>query len=509
MHQAKVQGLDVGELIAQAMSRYSDTDKHRALTMRLLLRNHKRTEILGCCTFENLLKLRSGKSATITAGRHAGYQLEVDHIVPKSLIPALAKDFANLSFQPYRINRTKSDQVGHAQLRAVKIFARNGLVPTTTVERVKALVEHGLSVRAARLVLPGTVAHLSAVPSSLGFATGAADPRVIIASAGQLTERIADWEPRADSALSTADLIQRQTAEHLTRMQALLSQAQARAEEDVNAARRLEAELANMRSLCENNMSRVVECIDNAGTACNHAREVLGRWQHQLSLAEEWLINAKKREQQAEHEVKSARNALSHAEDELRDAESELESAKERTEPAGKDRDGKTIYEPIDTTSYERAVDEAQREVDRCEEEVERAVEELEQAEAEREAAEARVNVCTQAVTVAHEAGAAAGNALESASCAKATAERAMEENARATHLAEQAGQTARRAQAAVAVFAKHTSAATTFEADAATNLQAAQNHHSSSRQRSTLGSMEMSWRVEQLRAFDRPINEF
>lgn len=508
MHQARIQGLDVGELIAQAMSRYSDTDKHRALTMRSLLRNHKRTEVLGCCTAENLLRLRSGKSATITAGRHAGHKLEVDHVIPKSLIPALAKDFANLSYQPYRINRKKSDQVGHAQLRAVKIFARNGLVPTTTVERVKALVEHGLSVRAARLVVPGTVAHLSSFPSSVGFAAGATDPRVIIASVGQLIERIADWEPRADSALSTADLIQRQTAEHLTRMQALLGQAQSRAEEDVQAALRLETELANMHSRGAKEMSRAEQSKGSANEISRRSKGASHHWSRERKFAEAWQRGAEQREDKAREQVDKAQEALNRAENSLSNAEAALERARHRTRPVGRDSQGKTICEPVDTTSYENRVRENEERVQRCESRLNTTQEWLHQATEERQAAEARVAACAQAANLARDAETAAASALQSAQIAMTAVERASEEHARVADLTEQAGKAARRAQAAVSVFSKHTAAAAALESDAATNLQAAQNHHASSRQKSTLGCLEMSWRMEHLRAFDCPINE-
>jgi len=98
---------------------------------------------------------------------------------------------------------------------------------------------------------------------------------------------------------------------------------------------------------------------------------------------------------------------------------------------------------------------------------------------------------------------------MQSAQIAMTAVERASEEHTRAASLTEQAGKVALLALAAVSVFSEHTTQAAAFEADSTTNLQSAQNHHASSRQRSTLGSMEISWRVEQLRAFDGPINEF
>jgi hypothetical protein len=506
MHQAALHGLDVGELITQAMARYEDTDKHRAITKCSLLKNYKRMVRFGCFSDENLPQLRRGNSATITKGSHTGQKMEVDHVVPKSLMPTLAKDFANLCYQPRSINREKSDAVARAQLRAVKIFARHGIVPSSTVDRIQQL--QGFSVRAACMVMPGAVAHLKSVPPLCGFPASATDPRVIIVSLGHLIERIADWEPRADSALSTADLIQRQTAEHLTRTQALLSQAQSRAEDDVNATRRLETELANMHSRGAKEMSRAEQSMDSADGISRRSRGTSHHWRREGKFAEAWERRAEQRESKARDQVDKAQEALNRAENALSNAEAALERARHRTRPAGRDSQGKTIYEPIDTTPYENRVREIEDRVQRCESRLNTAQDWLHQATRERQAAEARVGACAQAVKLANDAEAAAASALQSAHIAMVAVERASEEHARARALAEQAGKAARLALAAVSVFAKHTTQAATFEMDAATNLQAAQNHHASSRQRSTLGSMEISWRVEQLRAFDGPINE-
>lgn len=507
MHQATLHGLDAGQLVTQAMARYDDTDKHRAISKCSLLKNHKRMVRFGCFSDENLPQLRRGNSATITNGVHTGQKMEVDHIVPKSLMPTLAKDFANLCYQPQSINREKSDAVARAQLRAVKIFARHGIVPHSTVDRMRQL--QGFSVRAARAAMPGAVAHLKSVPAFSGFTAGATDPRIIIVSLDQLIERIADWEPRADAALSTADLIQRQTAEHLTRTQALLSQAQSRAEDDVNAARRLETELANMHSRGEKVMSRAEQCIESTSEICRRSRGSKHHWSREEKFAGAWQRRAEQREDKAREQVDKAQEALNRAENALSNAEAALERARHRTRPAGRDSQGKTIYEPIDTTPYENRVREIEDRVQRCESRLNTAQDWLRQATRERQAAEARVGACAQSVQLASEAETAAASAMQSARIAMTAVERASEEDARAASLTEQAGKAARLALAAVSVFAKHTNQASAFEADAATNLQSAQNHHASSRQRSTLGSMEINWRVEQLRAFDGPINEF
>ncbi len=507
MHKATLHGLDLGQLITQAMMRYEDTDKRRAITKCSLLKNYKRMVRFGCFSDENLPQLRRGNSATITKGTYTGQKMEVDHVVPKSLMPTLAKDFANLCYQPHRINREKSDAVARAQLRTVKIFARHGIVPYSTIERMQQL--QGLSVRAARVFMPGAVAHLKSVPPLLGFGAGGTDPRIIIASVRQLIDRIGDWEPRADSALSTADLMQRHTAEHLKRTQALLGQAHARAEEDATAARRLETELANMHSRGASEMSRAEKSMDNANGMSRRARQTSQHWKREENFAGAWQRRAQYRENKARNEVERAEEALGRAQSALAHAETQLERARERTRVVGRDSDGKAIREPIDTTPYENKVAAAQERVERCEERLGRANDELDKATTERQASEARVDACNQAVKLANDAETASASALQSAHIAMSAVERASEEHARARYFTELAGKAARRAQAAVATIAKHTAAAATFESNAVTSMHAAQTHHASSRQRSTLGCMEMSWRMEQLRAFDRPINEF
>ncbi len=82
IHEATLRGLDIRTLITQAMARYEDTDKHRAITMCSLVKNYNRMVRFGCLTDENLLQLKRRNSATITKGRYTGQKMEVDHVVP-------------------------------------------------------------------------------------------------------------------------------------------------------------------------------------------------------------------------------------------------------------------------------------------------------------------------------------------------------------------------------------------------------------------------------------------
>jgi hypothetical protein len=507
MNQATANGLDVKALIIEALARNPDTVEHRKLTLNSLLKNYRQMVRLGCFTAENLLRLRNGNPAIVSKGIYKGQQMEVDHVVPKSLMPALAREFFNLCYMPYTLNRKKSDAIGRAQLRAVKVFERHRIVPEGTVVRLQELL--GLSVRFARLVKPGTMARLHTVPSKMGITSGATDPRFIITVIEQLVERISDWEPRADSALSTAEVVQLQTSEHLSRMQALLGQAQTRSDDDLGAVGRLEVELASMHSRGENEMFRAEQCFRRAEDGSRRARQTGQHWKREGNFAQAWQRRAEFRENKAREAVERAEESLSRAQSALSHAETQLERARDRTKVVGRDSDGKAIRESIDTTPYENKVAAAQERVDRCEERLNRANENLDTATCERQASDARVASCGEAVRAASGAEVVAANALQSARISIAAVERASEEHERVTSLTHQASKSAHRAGTAVSVFAKHTAEATNCEQEGATNLQAAKAQHISSRQRSSLGCMEISWRLEQLRAFEAPIKEF
>jgi len=464
---------------------------------------------LLCFTGDNLAKLKIGASATISVGVHKGELVEVDHLVPKSLVPALAKDFANLRFVPKSVNRTKSDLIRWPVLQAVKIFVRHGLISETAVNPVQNLAENRMSVRSAKAILPGHTSHLASLPVLANFAAGATDPRLIISRMGQLIDRIRDWEPRADSAVTFAELTQRHTSEHATRTNSLLRHAQSRVRDDSDSAKILEAELEKWFQRGKIDMLRAGVCEQNALTACKRARQATQTWKHELHLANVWQGRAEYRENMARQEVERAEDALNRAQNALSRAEEQLEKARNQTKVVGRDSEGKAIREPIDTTPFEERVAEAQERLERCEERLERAQDELGRATAEREAAEARVNSCTHAVSLADQAEAAAAASLTSAKNGIAAVERASEEHIRATHFVRQVTDSLSNLQQAVLSMAKRITAASGHESDARSSLLTCQRHHASARFDSTKGCMEISWRMDQLSAFDRHITEF
>ncbi len=67
MHQATVLGLDLNRLISEATCRYDDSEQHRGLVIKSLLKNNGQMMRLGCYTAEELALLKMGKSAMITS----------------------------------------------------------------------------------------------------------------------------------------------------------------------------------------------------------------------------------------------------------------------------------------------------------------------------------------------------------------------------------------------------------------------------------------------------------
>jgi hypothetical protein len=499
-------GLDLDKLVTRALNTYNDTKERRALTRRSLFVNYRRMQVYGCFTKDNLEQLRHGGAAVITVGRFAGQKLEVDHVVPSALVPALSNEFANLSYQPFRTNRSKSDQVGPSQARAVRIFAKHGLVPETAVARMQAVIDRAVSVRSARVILPGTVTQLTSIPTSAGLGPPASDPQLIIHRVEELVHRIRDWEPRADSALQIATLVQMQTREHLTRTDACLGQAKSRVNEDEEAIRRLEAEIENWHTRGQKQMRAAEQGLAKAQAASQEIRRTLNYWSGQLNYSIEWRRRAIEWEEKCRDKVTHAEDSLSRARASLATAEERLERARNQTKVVGRDSDGRSIREPIDTTRHESRVREAEERVSRCEDYLERAEQQLAEAIEDRHAAEARVNSCERAVEFATNAEGTVAQGIEAAQLAINAVERASEEHARLNKTNAEATGAAKREQDAVTQMSGSVASAHTDESEATSRFLFAQKNHGEARERSALGCLEITWRLEQLRAFDSPV---
>jgi hypothetical protein len=507
LHEAKRQDLDLKWVISEAVRTHKSTERERRLVKRALLRNYKRFRQFGCDTEGNLKLLRHGGAATITRGRHAGEKLEVDHIVPKELVPALAKAFPNLSYQARSVNRSKSDRLSTHQVTAMEIFARNGLVPASSVLHLRALVDAKLTGRTARAALPGSVVHLQSLPSSTYAGGQAINPELLLVRIGELIDRIRDWEPRGDAVIATAELVQRQTGEHLSRTNALLSQIRSRGQDDIELAQRLQNELSNWLTSCQTSLSNARQAVNSAQNTRQLASQTFQHWQQERNAARQWLQRARHRENRAQAEVDRAEAALSRAQNALSTAEDALERARQRTKVVGRDSDGKPIREPIDTTPYENRVAEAEEKVSRCQRRLDEAQDELRVATTEREAAEERVAACERAIQIAQQAQQIAGQGLQRAHVGVDAVNRATEEHKHAESIAAKVKLEIGSSVEGTQKMERHVTAGATAEREAATNLQSAQNNHAEARRRSSMATMEIAWRADELRAFDRPMN--
>lgn len=72
--------------------------------------------------------LRKGNAPTITRGPYAGDVVEVDHIIPRAVVPELDRKLYNLEFMPGRMNREKSAKIGQRQIALAKRWADQGLL---------------------------------------------------------------------------------------------------------------------------------------------------------------------------------------------------------------------------------------------------------------------------------------------------------------------------------------------------------------------------------------------
>ena len=79
---------------------------------RALTRNRTILERLGCLDEAGMSKLRKGNAPTITKGPYAGELATGDHIIPRSVCPALDNVIVNLEFLPATLNQRKGAKVG-------------------------------------------------------------------------------------------------------------------------------------------------------------------------------------------------------------------------------------------------------------------------------------------------------------------------------------------------------------------------------------------------------------
>ena len=499
MDNAAERGQSVEALVDSSLSSYSDAPGHRSLVRAALLRNFDIATKLGCRTKSNLDQIRRGRSPIIGRGPYSGQKAEVDHIIPRSHVPQLDKDFANLELLPFALNRAKTNHVTSRQVSLGQRLAEAGVISAAQVHLLRDLADKGRN-------RPAFSSNSAAVS---GRSTGAADPRVIIPKVQSLAEQIEDFEKRLGAALEQSEYSLRQASELVGRVESRAAAVLNRTHEDNIAVKRLRSDLEQWKERMRIALGQARQVLKEAEDVCSKATASVEYWSEKLALAQEWLERATVRESHARTVYHRTQSALNSAQNDLNRAQSALSSARHRTECVGRDKDGNKIYAPIDTSPYEEAVEDAERQVSHWERELEAAEAELSLAVAELEAAEARVHACNQALSLSHQACQIAVQSREIASQAVSVSDHGQEEYSRVEEIAGRAVSKTEEEAKLVANIQAHVAGAKNQLASSQASLNRAFLSHEEARSRACQGKLEIEWRVEQLRAFDAPISGF
>lgn len=137
--EAKQAGLEVSNVVVQAVALVGMKGKAAKLTTDAMLRNLTIADRLGCLDKAGLQDMRRGQSPTIRRGPYQGDQLSVDHIIPRAVTPELDNVIANLELMPLRMNQSKKDKIGDRQLSLAKQLRAAGLL---SAKGFKALESH-------------------------------------------------------------------------------------------------------------------------------------------------------------------------------------------------------------------------------------------------------------------------------------------------------------------------------------------------------------------------------
>ncbi len=113
------------------------TEPRAPFAKATLVRNLKIAEELGILTEVNRDRLRRGLAGHVSRGPYTGQEVEIDHIVPVSLVPELDKELANLEMLPEKLNQRKSNRVEDRQLAVAAEFAKAGLITQESLNRLR------------------------------------------------------------------------------------------------------------------------------------------------------------------------------------------------------------------------------------------------------------------------------------------------------------------------------------------------------------------------------------
>ena len=111
--------------------------KHNVL-MSDFARTRTILERLGCLDEARMSKLRKGNAPTITKGPNARELATGDHMIPRSVCPALDNALVNLEFLPATLNQKKGAKVGERQVALARKFHAAGIIDAAELGAIKA-----------------------------------------------------------------------------------------------------------------------------------------------------------------------------------------------------------------------------------------------------------------------------------------------------------------------------------------------------------------------------------
>ena len=125
---------------AQAATGNKDSPARRT-DRAALIWSRRKLEIFGCFTPEGLAKLRKGGSPQITEGEHKGDSVELDHVLPRVVVPELDACFYNLEILAAKVNRAKSAKITEREVAVARRWSRAGLLSDAGLRAVLAARE--------------------------------------------------------------------------------------------------------------------------------------------------------------------------------------------------------------------------------------------------------------------------------------------------------------------------------------------------------------------------------
>ena len=138
---ARREGQDPVKLIESAQRVNGSYGTERAkMLMESLTRNRTILERLGCLDEAGMGKLRKGNAPTITKGPYAGELATGDHIIPRSVCPALDNVIVNLEFLPATLNQRKGAKVGERQVAVARKFHAAEIIDAAELEAIEAAI---------------------------------------------------------------------------------------------------------------------------------------------------------------------------------------------------------------------------------------------------------------------------------------------------------------------------------------------------------------------------------